>query len=77
MICIGIKEPMGLAFVIHGSMDPRSSIFCLLVDHRGSPVWLGIPAARGYLGAVAIHEDFSGIVAKVAIGPLQIGDDQL
>ena len=43
------------------------------VDYRGSPVWLGIPAARGYLGAVAIHEDFSGIVAKVAIGPLQIG----
>ena len=43
------------------------------VDYRGSPVWLGIPAARGYLGAVAIYEDFSGIVAKVAIGPLQIG----
>jgi hypothetical protein len=43
------------------------------VDYRGSPVWLGIPAARGYLGAVAIYENFSGIVAKVAIGPLQIG----
>ena len=43
------------------------------VDYRGSPVWLGIPAARGYLGALAIHEDFSGIVAKVAIGPLQMG----
>ena len=28
---------------------------------------------RDSLRAVAIHEDFSGIVAKVAIGPLQIG----
>ena len=35
------------------------------IDYGQSPVWLGIPAARGFIGAKGVYSDFAGIICRL------------
>ena len=43
-----------------------------MISYDGQPIWLSAPAARGYIGAIAIYDDFVGIAGKTTWGPVSM-----
>jgi len=48
----------------------KTQLMTGMISSNGFPVWLSAPAAQGYIGALAVYEDFVGIALKVTKGPL-------
>ena len=43
-----------------------------MVSTNDHPIWLSAPTARGYIGAIAVYDDFVGIAGKTSWGPVSM-----
>jgi hypothetical protein len=47
-------------------------LMAAMVSSNDHPIWLSAPAARGYIGAIAVYDDFMGIAGKTTWGPVSM-----
>ena len=47
-------------------------LMAAMVSSNGQPIWLSSPSARGYIGAIAVYNDFVGIAGKTSWGPVSL-----
>ena len=43
-----------------------------MISSNGQPIWLSSPSVRGYIGAIAVYDDFIGIAGKTTWGPVSM-----
>lgn len=47
-------------------------LMAAMVSSNDHPIWLSAPTARGYIGAIAVYDDFVGIAGKTSWGPVSL-----
>jgi hypothetical protein len=47
-------------------------LMAAMISSNGQPIWLSSPTARGYIGAIAVYDDFVGIAGKTTWGPVSM-----
>ena len=49
----------------HRFSNVAISATAAFIDYGGHPVWLSVPAARGFIGAKGVYSNFAGIVCRI------------